>query len=101
MKKCTLVIGRSVYVRKRCQGMTLRTAESVINDISAGAFALIEQQGIPQDVYLRMGEPRLMTNGVVEVSISATKDGKHYPAYHWITPEVWKVLEKQYSVRNQ
>lgn len=58
-KKCTLVIGRSVYVR------------------------------------------RLMNHGTVEMSITAEKDGKSYPAYYWVTTQMWKALEKDYSVRSQ
>lgn len=33
--------------------------------------------------------PRLMNHGTVEMCITAEKDGKNYPAYHWVTPEIW------------
>ena len=100
-KKCTLAIGRSVYVRKECQGMTLTAADTIMCRLSVEAHARL-QEYLPDGISLeKPSKPRLLNHGIVESGISATKDGKHCPAYHWLLDTGIRELEKEYHINIQ
>lgn len=97
-KKCTLAIGRSVYVRKQCDGMTLKAADEIIRGLAEEVYGRLLEL-LPADVSLdKPREPRLLTRGTVEVGISSAKDGKSYPTYLWVDTEAVKELEKEYRI---
>lgn len=98
-KKCTLALGRSIYVRKQVEGITLKAADNILKSL-ATEFRDKLRPLMPDGISLvGPSEARLIGHSIAETAVHAVnKDGVHVPTHLWLRKETIRELEKDYRI---